>query len=349
MTQRKWHTSAVAALCLFAWLGGDALAAAPPGRRETNGHFHRSTHRQTGRRRCGHRLRGLRTDRRGSLHPRRGRPDRPSLAAGLLGKDTPAPLKPNALAQSLTWDGKDDDGQWSSAKGRTKSTWRSASPPSMPARLRLGGETERVDERHRTGRRAGRAPARPQRALEPRVVRQTSVHVFRRDAHTRRPSSRSRRNLPRTDRGLTRSATTPAGPSPPSTAHRHGLLRHRGPGAADGDHARRNIHLMASAPRTTTTASRATALCEPRTGPGASRYKDIRRPGDPRRTRGRNIYLAPLRRQVSLRHPASSAERGRVHEPPESTRRLSRRSPRPEEEPRPFSATRPNPATMRPI
>ena len=32
------------------------------------------------------------------------------LAAGVLGKNPPEPLQPNSLAQSLTWDGKDDFG-----------------------------------------------------------------------------------------------------------------------------------------------------------------------------------------------------------------------------------------------
>src|SRR5207253_504712 len=32
------------------------------------------------------------------------------LAAGVLGKNPPPPLQPNALAQSLEWDGKDDFG-----------------------------------------------------------------------------------------------------------------------------------------------------------------------------------------------------------------------------------------------
>jgi hypothetical protein len=33
------------------------------------------------------------------------------LAAGALGKNAPAPLKPGSLAQSIPWDGKDDDGR----------------------------------------------------------------------------------------------------------------------------------------------------------------------------------------------------------------------------------------------
>src|SRR5262249_51053386 len=33
------------------------------------------------------------------------------LAAGVLGKNAPEPLQPNTLAQSLTWDGKDDFGK----------------------------------------------------------------------------------------------------------------------------------------------------------------------------------------------------------------------------------------------
>src|SRR5881398_2493477 len=33
------------------------------------------------------------------------------LAAGVLGKNPPEPLKANALAQSLEWDGKDDHGK----------------------------------------------------------------------------------------------------------------------------------------------------------------------------------------------------------------------------------------------
>jgi len=33
------------------------------------------------------------------------------LAAGLLGTNAPAPLKPDALEQTLAWDGKDDLGQ----------------------------------------------------------------------------------------------------------------------------------------------------------------------------------------------------------------------------------------------
>src|SRR5438270_10557192 len=33
------------------------------------------------------------------------------LAAGLLGKNPPEPLRPNTLAQSLEWDGKDDFGK----------------------------------------------------------------------------------------------------------------------------------------------------------------------------------------------------------------------------------------------
>jgi sugar lactone lactonase YvrE len=34
-----------------------------------------------------------------------------SLAAGVLGKNAPAPFKPDSLAQSVEWDGKDDDGK----------------------------------------------------------------------------------------------------------------------------------------------------------------------------------------------------------------------------------------------
>ena len=33
------------------------------------------------------------------------------LVAGMLGKNPPAPLQPNSLAQTLTWDGKDDFGK----------------------------------------------------------------------------------------------------------------------------------------------------------------------------------------------------------------------------------------------
>ena len=33
------------------------------------------------------------------------------LAAGVLGKNPPKPLKPNSLSQSVEWDGKDDDGK----------------------------------------------------------------------------------------------------------------------------------------------------------------------------------------------------------------------------------------------
>jgi sugar lactone lactonase YvrE len=39
------------------------------------------------------------------------------LAAGVLGKNAPAPLKPNSLAQSLVWDGKDNDGRPVAAAG----------------------------------------------------------------------------------------------------------------------------------------------------------------------------------------------------------------------------------------
>src|SRR5205823_13582926 len=39
------------------------------------------------------------------------------LAAGVLGKNPPEPLKANALAQSLEWDGKDDHGKPVAGKG----------------------------------------------------------------------------------------------------------------------------------------------------------------------------------------------------------------------------------------
>src|SRR5438094_7819068 len=39
------------------------------------------------------------------------------LAAGVLGKNPPAPLKPNSLAQSLEWDGKDNAGKPAAGKG----------------------------------------------------------------------------------------------------------------------------------------------------------------------------------------------------------------------------------------
>jgi hypothetical protein len=41
------------------------------------------------------------------------------LVAGVLGKNPPEPLKPNSLAQSLVWDGKDDSGKAVAGKGFT--------------------------------------------------------------------------------------------------------------------------------------------------------------------------------------------------------------------------------------
>ncbi|MCX7591321.1 MAG: hypothetical protein N2255_06800, partial [Kiritimatiellae bacterium] len=51
------------------------------------------------------------------------------LAAGCLGSNAPAPLKPNSLVQSLIWDGKDDDGN---------TVWRTANRPEPLFRVRVG-------------------------------------------------------------------------------------------------------------------------------------------------------------------------------------------------------------------